>query len=106
MKYPALRYSAYRRRRIGRRLRRSLSERGFSLTAIAGALGVSVSLVHHVVYGDKGRLATRHSGSTCGRKARMVRRWIAEVLCHEPDEIWPGLVDMRAGRPARRKGEA
>lgn len=93
------RYTPARRRRVGRAIRKELEARGLTLTAIARTLGVSVSLVHHVVYGDKGRVDGRWTCAGRGVIGRRVRAWIAFAIGRSEREVWPRLTTARIGRP-------
>jgi hypothetical protein len=99
------RYSPARRRRVGRAIRKELEARGLTLTAIAHTLGVSVSLVHHVVYGDKGRVDGRWTCAGRGLIGQRVRSWIAFAIGRSEREVWPRLTASTIGRP-RKQTEA
>ena len=98
------RYSKWRRHRVGRAVRRALRERYVTLTEIARECRVSLSLVHHVVYGDKGRIEFDEARPGHGEAARRVRRFIEWALKRPAEDLWPRLLPARAGRPkgARR----
>jgi transcriptional regulator with XRE-family HTH domain len=96
------RYSKTRRFRVGSAVREMLRARGVTLTALGRELGVSLTLVHQVVYGDRGRTP---GASRRGRKARLVRAWIEGALGRDAGCLWPRLLPARFGRPTKARAK-